>query len=75
MAAQRHATLFGWAGRAAWIAEDPSQYLSIATSLASDRAALTQAQIELIDGVGATPLCDIERYAKSLSDCFRAMAG
>lgn len=62
------------ADRPEWIAADEDDYVRIARSLAADRGALRAEQQRLLTSLEASPLCDLNAYADSLSDAFRRAA-
>ena len=53
------------------IAADPAGFVQIAQSLAADASRLSRLRGELRNRLGASPLCDGARLAKSLEDAYR----
>ena len=70
-AARVSASLLHAAGLDAWVAKDAEDFVRIATTLATDRAALSQWRSGLRDRLRASPLLDARGYAQQLHAALR----
>jgi predicted O-linked N-acetylglucosamine transferase (SPINDLY family) len=67
------ASLLNAAGLPELIAADEDAYVRIAAGLAADRARLAALRAGLRARVAASPLCDAERYTRSVEQAYREM--
>lgn len=60
-------------GHAEWIAESPHEFVEIAAGLAGDLAPLARIRAGLREAIERSPLCDGQKFTRSLEKAYRQM--
>ena len=67
------ASLLAYLGLDDWIASSVDDFVDVATARASDRQAIASLRLELRARLQASPLTDIDRFARDLEAAYRGM--